>query len=115
MTVLDKPSAWPGWTGLGVGGAAVVTGVVLLIGAQADAASLATEQKHDAGQLITAISREEAVNRANAINLRAALGWTATGLGLAASGFGVWWLTRHPDQTAVILPTANGAQLAVRF
>ncbi len=107
--------SWPGWTAMGGGAAFVIGGVVVLALAQADAAALAKDQSHEAGQLITTISREEAANRASAINTRAAFGWTATGLGLAASGFGVWWLTRHPEQAAVVLPTANGAQLAVRF
>ena len=94
---------------------ALAGGVVLLIGAEADAAQLTREQNHDAGQLITGLSRETALNRASAINTRAAVGWTATGVGLAASGFGIWWLTQHPAQAAVVLPTPNGALLAVRF
>ncbi len=112
---LHPPPAWPGWTTLGIGAVALAGGVVLLIGAEADAAQLTREQNHDAGQLITGLSRETALNRASAINTRAAVGWTATGVGLAASGFGVWWLTQHPAQAAVVLPTPNGALLAVRF
>ena len=106
---------WPGWTAVGGGVVALAGGVVLLIGAQADATQLARDQNHDPGQLLTNLSHEVAQSRARAINTRAALGWTATGLGLAASGFGVWWLTRHPEQAAIVVPTQNGAQLAVRF
>lgn len=106
---------WPGWTAIGGGAVLAAVGVVVLVGAQNDAAALKAEQAHDPGQLITGLSRETALNRASAINLHAGLGWTATGLGLAAGGFGAWWLTRHPEQTAVLLPTTTGAQLLVRF
>ncbi len=112
---LQRPPSWPGWTAVGVGAAALAGGIVVLAGAQADAAQLAREQNHESGQLITTISRETALSRASAINTRAALGWTATGVGLAASGFGVWWLTRHPDHVAIVVPMPDGALLAVRF
>ncbi len=106
---------WPGWTALGGGAAFLAGGVALLVTAQADAAQLTRDQSHDPGQLITAMSRETALNRASAINTRLVLGATATGLGVAAAGFGTWWLARHPAQTAVVLPSPNGALLAVRF
>jgi tetratricopeptide (TPR) repeat protein len=106
---------WPGWVAIGGGVAALAGGALLLADAQSQAAQLTKDQNHDSGQLITTMSRETALSRASAINNRAAIGWTLAGVGVAASGFGIWWLARHPQQTAIILPTANGAQLAVRF
>ncbi len=109
-----RPS-WPGWVALGGGAAVLAVGAVLLVGAESDAAQLTRDQSHDPGQLITGISRETALSRASAINTRLALGATATGIGVAAAGFGTWWLARHPAQAAVVLPAPNGAMLAVRF
>lgn len=106
---------WPGWTGVAGGGALAIVATVLLVSAQTEASQLDKDQSHAAGELITTISREEAVNRASAINTRAAIGWTAAGLGVAAGAFGAWWLASHPAETAVVLPTANGAALLVRF
>lgn len=107
--------AWPGWASLGGGVVLLAGGAVLLMSAQSDAAALTEAQNHDTGQLITGISRETALDRASAINTRAAIGWAATGVGLAASGFGIWWLSQRPQQSAVVLPTSNGVLLAVRF
>ena len=112
---LPMGSRWPGWTGVATGGALVVVAAALLVTAQVDAAQLSQDQSHAPGALITTISREEALSRASAINTRAALGWTAAGLGAAAGAFGAWWLTTHPAETAVVLPTPQGATLLVNF
>ena len=106
---------WPGWTGVATGSALAVVAAALLVTAQLDAAQLTKDQSHASGELITTISREEALSRASAINTRAAVGWTAAGLGAAAGAFGAWWLTTHPADTAAVLPTGQGATLVVRF
>lgn len=112
--VAGAPS-WPGWTALAAGAVVAGGGVALLVGATADADQLSSDQAHPPEQKITALSREAALNRASSINTRLALGGTATGLGVLAAGFGTWWLLHHPAQSAVLLPTGNGASLAVRF
>jgi len=106
---------WPAWAAIGGGAALAGSGLVLLLGANADASQLAADQTHGSGQSITKLSYAEAVSRADEINSRSLIGWGLAGAGVVSAGVGTWLLLRQPERKVALLPSGDGLLLAGRF
>lgn len=60
-------------------------------------------------------SQQAVVDRAAALNSQATLGAGIAVAGIAAAGVGTWLLVRQPSRRAALVPTGQGALLAVAF
>lgn len=105
------------WGLLGVGGAALITGVAVYAAAAADRAALDEKLAQTSGGYIAGVGYEEASAQAAAIGKQKTAGVVVLLVGAAAAvGGGVLWLTEPSARTAWLpMPTANGVQWAGRF
>ena len=103
---LGRPR-WPGWALVGGGAAVAIAGLAVYAATTSDASALKAQLTPDASGQVTAISQEEAKAQASSINARIGTGWALAGVGLAATGLGVWWLLTTPEPAAARTSTAD--------
>lgn len=116
VATVQAPSKWPAYAVLGAGVAAMAGGGILLAVANADDAALQLKfKKVDAAGHIVGMTPAEAATASGKVESQYLQGWIAAGVGAAATGVGVWMLLRKPEAKAVVVPTRDGAMLAVRF
>ena len=111
-----EPARWPGWALVGTGGALVISGLVVYLGASSANKQLQSDLAGtNAGGLINGLTHEEAAARASSINTTMGVAAGLTGAGIAAAGVGTWLLVRTPARAAVVVPQPGGAMLVWRF
>ncbi len=105
--VAATDGAWKkpaGWTGVAVGGALVVTGVILMGVASSSQTTLNGNKNPDTGHYDPAkITLADAQSQQSGINGKFTAGWVLIGLGAAAGGVGTWFLATAPSAPRLTL------------
>ncbi len=110
----ETPSNWPAWAALGGGVALLGGGAALYLG-QADARATLDQQLADkqAGK-VAGIDYQSYESKRTELNGNYRNAAILASAGVVAAGVGAWLLARVPEKVAV-LPSGQGALIALRF
>ncbi len=101
---------------LGISGAVLAGGAVVLVSASGDKADLdAAQAKKDASGKVIGISHADATKEASRIQTNFATGWAMTGLGLVGAGVGAWLWMHQPSAPVAVAPVPDGLVIVGRF
>lgn len=107
------------WTAVGVGTAALTTGIVVLIWSTQDQTTLNANRTADNRFDPSKITVDEARSQQSSINTRLIVGWALTGVGAAAAAYGAWAIATAPEDGGHtelrVLPTGSGFALLGKF
>jgi len=115
----DEPSRWPSRIVLGVGAAAAVGGVALMVKAWLNASSLADDlATKDANGRISGVTQVDARDRETAARHLWTTGAVVGGVGLVTAGVGAWMSSRLPATSQAswhVVPAGEGLAVCGAF
>jgi len=114
VTPAEPPSRWKTWAVLGGGVALLAGGAGLFASTMSDAEALQKQLDQTRSGKITGTTHTAATTQADSINQTRIISGAMAGVGVVATGVGVWLLLRAPERV-VVVPGPGGVVLAGRF